>query len=525
MRRDFLLCLLTAAALTLAFPPFRLGFLAYWGVIPFLFLLENKESRDAFRWGYFTGLLLSFATLYWIGWTTLPGAISTVLIHPLYYSLFAVLLVPMRRLWPTGYLIAVPFVWTAIEYFKSIGDLGFPWLLLGYTQTYYLQLIQYASYTSVYGVSFWVVCLNVLLFALWQFRENKRRVVILSLILLVFFMTPYFYSIAVMPQTEEPREQIRIGMVQANVDPYQKWEKSFVEENFRIFEELSRQTGKEKPEVVIWPETATPTWLLHRPEHLSRVRNLAAEIGAPILTGIPDYVFLGEKKFLTYNAAALIYGDGRPIPTYAKIHLVPVAERVPFQETLPFLKSTIAKLSLDEGNWSPGSEIKLFELTAEPANGQSRARTKRVATIICFESVFPEEVAAFVRQGADLLVVITNDAWFGRPNLPFWLSGGIYQHAQIAVFRAIENRISIARCANTGMTMTIDAYGRTKKSVPIFAKAVLNDELTLRHETTFFTQQGNVFAHAVSAVALILVAAAMAQNKLLTRTKRQRIKF
>jgi len=509
MRRDLILSSLTVAALTLAFPPFKLGFLAYWGVIPFLILLENKNARETFRWGYFVGFIFSLATLSWIGWTTAPGAISTILVHPFYYAIFAVLLIPLRRLWPNGYLVAVPFVWTAIEYVKSIGDLGFPWLTLGYTQTYYLRLIQYSSYTSVYGVSFWIVSLNVLLLALWRFHENKRWVISLAVILILFFVTPYLYSLVVMPHTEEPKEQIRVGIVQGNVDPYQKWEKGFVEENFRIFETLSRETAKDKPDVVIWPETATPTWLLRRPEHLSRVRALAAEIGTPILTGIPDYVFISDKEYRTFNAAALIYGDGRPIPTYAKMHLVPFGERVPFEDDIPFFKEWLTKLEMGEGNWSPGSEIKLFELAGPMTNGQSVAmEAKHVAAIICFESIFPEEVAAFVRKGADLLVVITNDAWFGRPHAPFWMSGGIYQHAQIAIFRAIENRISIARCANTGMTMTIDPFGRIKRRAPLFEPAVLNDVLPLRHETTFYTRHGPVFIHSVSIIALALVGVA-----------------
>jgi apolipoprotein N-acyltransferase len=506
MRRDLALSLLTVAALTMAFPPFRFGFLAYWGVIPFLLLLEKKEPAAAFRWGYLTGLLFSIATLYWISWTTLPGAIATIVIHPLYYSLFAILLFPMRRLWPTGYLIAVPFLWTAVEFVKSLGDLGFPWLTLGYTQTYYLELIQYASFTSVYGVSFWVVSLNVLLFALWQFRENKRRVIELAAVLLLFFLIPYFYSLAVMQRSEEPKEQIRVGLVQGNVDPYQKWEPDFVEQNFQIFERLSRQLAANQPDVVIWPETATPTWLLHKYEHLQRVRQLAAEMNAPILTGIPDYVFFEDNSYRTYNSAALIYGDERPIPTYAKMHLVPFGERVPYEDDIPFFKEWLAKLEMGEGNWSPGSEIKLFSLdtpAATAANGV--APTKRVAAVICFESIFPEEVAAFVHLGADLLVVITNDAWFGRPDVPFWLSGGIYQHAQIAIFRAIENRISIARCANTGITETIDPYGRIRQQAAIFEEAVLSDALPLRRETTFFSRHGNVFAHAVSSVALLFV--------------------
>lgn len=507
MRRDLGLTLLTTAALTFAFPPFALGFLAYWGVIPFLLLIENKTTGDAFRWGYGVGLCLSVATLYWIGWTTFPGAIATITVHPLYYAVFAVLILPLRRLWPNGYLIAVPFVWTAIEYVKSIGDLGFPWLPLAHTQTYYLTLIQYASYTSVYGVSFWVVSLNVLLLALWRFRENKRAVIGLSILLLLFFVTPYLYSLAIMPRTEEPREQIRVGLVQGNVDPYQKWENDFVEQNFQLYEKLSRAAAKDKPRVVIWPETAATTWLCREDKNTQRLRQLAREIEAPILTGIPDCVFLSNGKALTFNAAALIYGDDRPIPAYAKMHLVPFGERVPFEDEIPFFKEWLAKLEMGEGNWSPGSEIKLFALT--PPGNNPAAPAKHLATVICFESIFPEEVAAFVRKGADLLVVITNDAWFGRPYVPFWLSGGIYQHAQIAIFRAIENRISIARCANTGITMTIDPYGRIRKQAPLFQEAVLEDDLALRQETTFFTRHGHVFVHAVSFIAAALIGVAI----------------
>ncbi|MDZ7289616.1 MAG: apolipoprotein N-acyltransferase [candidate division KSB1 bacterium] len=514
MHRDFALSLLTAVALALSFPPFKLGFLAYWGIIPFLILLEKKSPAEAFRLGYLTGLLFSIATLYWIGWSTLPGAIATILIHPLYYALFAILLVPVRRWWPTAYLLTVPFLWTAIEYLKSIGELGFPWVTLGYTQTYYLHLIQYASYTSVYGVSFWVVSLNVLFLALWQFRQNTRRVILLSTILLLFFVIPYLYSLAVLQNSQEPQEQIRVGMVQGNVDPYQKWEAGFVEQNFQIYENLTRLVAKDKPEVVIWPETATPTWLLHNAGHLQRVRRLAAEIGAPILTGIPDYIFLDNNEYRTFNAAALIYGDDRPVPTYAKIHLVPFGERVPFEDYFPFFKKWIAKLEMGEGNFSPGSEIKLFSLEARTASASTVAtNTKHLATVICFESIFPEQVAAFVRKGADLLVVITNDAWFGRPNVPYWLSGGVYQHAQIAVFRAIENRISIARCANTGITETIDPYGRITRQAPVFKEAVLVGGVPLRQETTFFSQHGHVFTHAVSFMALALVSTAMIESR------------
>jgi apolipoprotein N-acyltransferase len=197
---------------------------------------------------------------------------------------------------------------------------------------------------------------------------------------------------------------------------------------------------------------------------------------------------------------------------------VPFGERIPFEDDIPFFRDWIAKLEMGEGNWSPGSGIQLFELSGTLANDPGK--TTRLAAVICFESIFPEEVAAFVRKGADLLVVITNDAWFGRPYVPFWLSGGMYQHAQIAVFRAIENRLSIARCANNGITMTIDAYGRVLKRAPLFEQAVLTDVLSLRQETTFFTRHGHVFVHAISMVAIALVGVAALEPRRRARSGR-----
>ncbi len=507
MRRDLLLAASCALGIALAFPPLQLGFLAYWSVIPLLILLENKQPAESFRWGYITGFFLSVLTLYWIFWPTVPGAIATMLIHPLYYAVFAYLVTIARRVWSQGYLVLVPFFWTAIEYVKSLGELGFPWVTLGYTQSYYLQLIQFAAVTSVYGVSFWVLCLNVVFLLMWKHRGERRWLLGCATILSVLFIAPYLYGLVVIPspvKADEPagrevlRENIttglRVAVVQGNVDPYMKWDKAFVEQNFEIYERLTRQCATQKPELIVWPETATPTWLLHDLEKLTRVRNFVRELDVSLLTGTPDYKFISEKKYKTYNAAILLSPDREEIPKYAKMHLVPFGERVPWEDEFPWLQRWLARFEMGEGNFSPGEGIELFELNRE-ASATNGAAALRLVVLICFESFFPEQARDYIRRGADLLVVITNDGWFG-PTMP-------YGHARMAVFRAIENRISVVRSANTGISMTIDPYGRVGSESSLNEEAVLFDSVPLRREASIFAEYGPVFSQSVLGVSVL----------------------
>jgi apolipoprotein N-acyltransferase len=193
--------------------------------------------------------------------------------------------------------------------------------------------------------------------------------------------------------------------------------------------------------------------------------------------------------------------------SYHKIHLVPFGERVPFTETFPILKNLLESLEMGEGNFSPGDKLVSFKvpMTFKTITSEEERPPRDhifAPVVICFESLFPELVRKFVRNGADILIIITNDAWFKRSAAPF-------HHAQAAVFRAIENRISIARCANTGVSMFIDPYGRTLQSTPIFVKTFLVQEIPLRTKTTFFTNHGNVFSIAISLLNIAPLLAAL----------------
>ncbi|MFQ5706255.1 MAG: apolipoprotein N-acyltransferase [bacterium] len=530
MRLELLLSLLTAFLVSFSFPPFQFGFLAYWGLVPFFYILEEKNLKEAFRWGYLTGLFISVATVYWINFVTVPGALATILIHPLYYSLYAMIHVFLRQRLGRKFVIAIPFVWTGIEYLKSLGELGFPWISLGYTQTQYLLLIQFASYTSVFGVSFWLVVINVLIYLILKNLEDRVKVAFFLTGIVLLFVLPWMYGRHVMPRQEEFKDDLRVAVVQGNIDPYMKWEKGNENLSYDIYEKLSRAAARENLDLIVWPETASPKFLLLNYKYLTRIHNFVDEIDTPLITGTPDARFISKNEYKTYNSVVMISPHSSRIPKYAKMQLVPFGERVPYEDSIPIFKEFIQKLEMGQGNFSPGDKVVVFDLPLKDhvatdkqgavTNGTSaRVHNPRltgtvpVASVICFESIFPDLVRKFVQQGARLVTVITNDAWFGRDHFPWWLNAGLYQHAQMSVFRAIENRISIARCANTGVSMFIDPYGRVKGRSPLFEEAYLTASLPLRRETSFFTRHGNIFTQVVSGLGVLLLPVAFLFGK------------
>ncbi|UCE05177.1 MAG: apolipoprotein N-acyltransferase [bacterium] len=290
-----------------------------------------------------------------------------------------------------------------------------------------------------------------------------------------------------------------------------KWDDEFLEDNLRIYKELTLEANKSKPQLVIWPETAVPDYLRISNLYLANIRQLLSEINVPLITGAPDFKYFPDQTYLTYNGVFLLTPHRPNFQVYHKIQLVPFGERVPFTETFPFLKDFLESLEMGEGNFSPGENIVSFNIPIACQNSElksNQAKRDRIKgpVIICFESLFPELVRKFILKGADILIIITNDAWFKRSAAP-------YHHAQMAVFRAIENRVSIARCANTGVSLFVDPYGRTLQSSPIFQKRHLIQDIPLRTETSFFTRHGNIFTITLSLLNIVPLFAAILRPK------------
>jgi apolipoprotein N-acyltransferase len=275
---------------------------------------------------------------------------------------------------------------------------------------------------------------------------------------------------------------------------------------------MTRKAALQKPDLIVWPETATACYLRHRFVYLNWLKYLADNLNLFILTGSLDYVRKDSSKTRNYNAVFLLRPGSWQIDSYYKMRLVPFSERVPFVEVLPFLEKWALKVSGDVGDYSTGDSVVVFQFVSSGSG-----EIHRFSAHICFESVFPYLVARFVRKGAEFLVVITNDGWFGN-------TSGPRQHAQIAVFRAIENRRWVARCANTGISEFIDPYGRITDKAGWNQPAILTREIQPLTELTLFTRYPWFFSGTVLLINGIVFAWTLlrqsAFRKLRSRRKR-----
>ena len=498
------LALISGFLLTLSFPPFWTGFLAHLGLVPLLVAIDGRDPRQAFLLGFVSGIAFNLGTLYWISWITLIGTFAAAFVLAIYMGVFCLLSALILRTFGYKGVGVIPFVWTAIEYLMSFGDLGFPWTALGNTQTYYLRLIQFADITSVHGVSFWIVTVNVVIFSLIANMYNKRRVILLLCTVAALFVLPYIYGVVRIPDDVTEKEEgrgIRIAIVQPNIPPEVKWGLNGRDRSFEILGQMTIEAASQNPDLIIWPETATPCYIRSNGKYRNIVHFLSDSLGVPILTGAPDYE---PEKEESYNSAFLFQPDTKVLQGYNKIKLVPVSETTPFRGLLPFMGrirwGNLGGSEWDESNFERGQELTLFSF----AKGN-------FSTLICFESVFPDLVRDFVKRDASFLVNITNDAWFGKSSAP-------YQHAQISIFRAIENRIWIARCANAGVSLFIDPYGRKYKETLIFEPAMIVQNISPQKGETFFTEYGNVFSKTCVALSIMLVVYLLADS--LKRSRR-----
>lgn len=510
MRKNVALCTTFSLLITFAFPPFRFGFLAFFALLPLFRVLEDKSAKEAFRWAYFAGLATNLMLLYWIGWATIAGALSAILVLPAFLGLFAVLHVISRRKWGTVAFWLAPFWWTGLEWLKTLGDTAFPWFTLGYSQSYYLPLIQFSEYTTVYGVSFWLVFLNVIIFLAWKNPERRTRIHF-TLALGVLILLPFLHGYLVIPEIREmrPAKTVRVGLAQGNIDPFQKWKVEFKDSSFVKYHQLTNQIAQAQPDLIVWPETATPCWLKREHEYLQQVRRQVDSLGIPLLTGTPDYQFISDTQYRTFNSAVLIQPNSITLTSYEKMQLVPFGERIPYEDTFPFkyFKALLNHLEMGQGNFSPGTTPRIFAIpsrneihektitenrsaderqTPAPEFASPAPDSIRFGVAICYESVFPQIVRRFVTLGADFVLVITNDAWFGRTSMPF-------QHLQYAVFRAIENRIPVARCTNAGISAVIDPFGRISKTTQLYQEATVVADLPVLTQKSFYVCHGNLF--------------------------------
>ncbi len=484
--RDFLLAIFAAAALTLAFPRFDVEALAFVALVPLLVAFEGLNARQGAWLGYVFGLHWNVFLLYWLSPATTPGFLIAVIYLALFGALFGFLYVAATRYGRLPALLCAPVLWVAIEWLRSIGYLAFPWGLLAHTQYKWNLLIQIADVAGTWPVSLVVVAVNVLVYYI---LKNRRHVATWlraggAAAALLGALCLYGACARVTPNEGRP---IRIGVLQPNIDQDVKWDPAYRDQTMRVLVNLSYEAKREGAELIIWPETATPFYLFEDPFYREVVYDVAADLSVDLLTGTverkPRPSVVRGHDHHRYNAAALITPARGVAGRYAKVRLVPFGEHIPWDANLPSITET---LFADSGDFTPG-----------PGWNVIRTRAYDLGCLICYEAVFPEISRAYSQRGADFLVNITNEAWFGRTNAPF-------QTLSSAVFRAVENRSWFVRSANTGVTCFIDPNGRVVRKSKIYVANQLTDDVYARRYLTVYARYGDWFAYLVAAAAALL---------------------
>jgi apolipoprotein N-acyltransferase len=504
-KKDLLLSLLSGILLILSFPNFDLEFLAWFALVPLFYAIEGKGTFHSFLLGFLTGIVSFLGILYWIivavhTYGNIPLILSGIilLLLVLYLSLFIgvftflIRYIQMRLKLQT--ILFAPLLWVSLEYLRSFFLTGFPWANLGYTQYLNLPFIQMADITGTYGLSFVILLVNATLFDVirqWPKKAFPVREVVITGILLLAFLIYGYVKMGTIDRQMVDQPSLKVGLVQGNINQAIKWDESFQRETLRIYERLSLKVAEGKPDLIIWPETATPFFFQEAREYQLIILDIPARTNAFLLFGTPAFK-IERGKINHYNSAFLASPSKELIGAYDKIHLVPFGEYVPLSDLL----FSLGSLGEGIGNFKSGKRIYNFPLPQS-----------KFGVLICFEIIFPDLCRRFVKEGADFLVTITNDAWFGRTSAPF-------QHFAIASFRAVENRVFIARAANTGITGFIDPNGRILKQGGIFTEEAMHGTIRLSKEKTFYTLYGDVFAWVCSALSLLLLGVAFIQKRI-----------
>jgi apolipoprotein N-acyltransferase len=495
-----------------SFPPSPFGLFACFGLIPLLVVLENLE-KHSLRYIYLAMFVFHLITLNWTGgyahmndpYMMIAGGV-TMTVHPFFYFVpLGVYVVVKKKLGSTLALVSLPFLWVAYEYSHTLSEWSFPWITLGNSQSYDIARIQFIEYTGVIGLSLWIVSLNVLGFQLYKsFLANgmtfrsRLNVSLVAILLLIYFIPTIHGRIVLSsnPQSTirnpQSRAGINVGIVQSNVDPWEKWKHTgfeTVELYLRMTDSLVKLHSTQKPALVLWPETAMPHHVLlqQNKSSLTMIRERVDSLGVPVLFGLPHAVFYDDtttappsakriqatgERYDAFNAEAFVQPDVEEVPWYGKMKFVPIAERVPYADAFYFFD--FLRWGVGIGGWQIGRDSVIF---------QEKKTGAKFSSMICYESVYPEFVASFVKKGAEFICIITIDSWWA------YMSGA-YQHHQYAIFRAIENRRWIARCAVGGFSSFIDPMGHVYDKTELFTQAVLNTTIERRTELTFYTRYG-----------------------------------
>lgn len=457
--KNIFLFFLSLFLLLLSSPPFYFFPFAFFSLIPLFILLKN--IKKSFLPGFIYGAIFSFFQLNWIFnltkiekesslWITL-GTFLIFLGHGVYFGIFTNF---FKKFYKENFApLLVPLIYTILEIIRSKSEIGFPWVVLFLSQKNNLPLIQIIEITGPFFITFFIVLFNFLIFT------NKKPYIIFSIFLIFSLLILGFYFLK-----KENRElrKIEIALYQPDI-PLTYTQR----EEFKKAEKIYDSLLVNGVLISVFPESSIPSFARYDTNVLKIVSNFSKKTESYLIFGNADAIKIsGKYKF--FNTAFLVNKEGELVDYYHKTHLTPFGEALPYDEVFPFLR----KLDFGQGNYSRGKALRLFKID-----------DFSVFVPICFESIFTEISREAVKRGANLLINITSDGWFGK-------SLGPKVHRDLAIFRAVETRRYLIRSARSGISCIIDEKGRVLKELPLFKRGVIKGEVKIFNYKTFYVKYG-----------------------------------
>ena len=487
-----LLSILSGVLLTASFES-HYFFLSYVSLIPFLFALEKSSLWGKIKYGFAFGITHFITLCYWITWVIshyggLNIFMSTlafigVVVYLSIYPLTFVLICHYTEKTKIGFLIP-PFAWVTSEFLRATIFTGFPWCLLGYTQVAKPVLAQVADLGGVYLLSFLLFCIN---YGLYIALSPKFKLVFkVSSIAICGFLIGFQFAYGVHKLNEHLpyMKNLKVAIIQPNIPQALKWDKEYKLATTQKLIDMTESVTKFKPHIIIWPETALPFFFQEDSELKKMVVEGLNNTGSVFIFGSPAYEKTPQKTHY-FNRLYVYNTVDSKLYYYDKLRLVPFGEYIPIGFLAPLVEKIVGEL----GEFSKGKMPNVVGI-----NGIN------IGLLICYESIFPYLSDMAKAKQAEIIVNCTNDAWFGHSSAP-------YQHFNMAILRAIENRTSMIRAANTGISGVIDEKGIVRLKSDIFVEDVLITELNIKTSgPTIYNKWGKYFPFYVTLITLLFFA-------------------
>jgi apolipoprotein N-acyltransferase len=499
-RNEKLLLIFSGILFGISFTPFPFPFPLFLFVafIPYFFVVKKRQTFIKVNSSsYLTFFVMSLITVFWVGsWQSqadpflMLSGIVLVFFLPCVMLINSSLFFLSKKVFKKDLsLYFFPFFWVTGEYLLSLTDLKFPWLTIGHGLAKFTSFIQIADIVGAFGLSFIVLWINIFIFkGIKSFKENVKVGSIYFSVAASVFILIIVYGFARISSIDNNEKKIKVGIIQPNLDPWNKWELGGLDQVLDNYFSLSQKCVDEGAKIILWPETALPVYLLSGTyqKEVDSIYSFLKKNNVSLLTGMPDFIIysinaprnakyseVGKYHYATFNSILLLQPDVNEIQRYGKMHLVPLGEHTPFVDQFPFL-GDLLKWGVGISGWNVGQDTTVFKFVNDKD-------TIRVGGLVCYESVFPTFPNYFVDRGAQFLTVVTNDSWYGK------LSGP-YQHKEFANLRAVENRRAVVRCANGGVSCLINKFGVTVVETEMFTRTYLVVDVPLNNEKTFYTK-------------------------------------